>query len=65
MTCIFVDQPKECSLCMESRKIHCLLNHTHLKVSTTGAKELHQLLEAEISTTRRVKEKSGQAGRLI
>ncbi len=63
MTCIFVDQPKECLSCLDARKLQCLRNHLHLKVSEDGRKELHALLDEECITSRRYKEKSGQAGR--
>lgn len=61
--CIFVNKPEECSVCLESKKLQCLVNKHHLKISNAGATELRRLLEEEINTPRRYKTKSGQAGR--
>lgn len=64
MNCIFVDQPKECSLCLDSRKLQCLLNKQHLKVKSGAKKELIMLLRANMSGRDRYKVKSGQEGRI-
>ncbi len=63
--CIFVNKPESCSICLESGKLQCLLNHTHLKVSKAGKSNLREILKDECTTPRRYKDKSGLAGRLV
>jgi hypothetical protein len=46
--CIFVMQPPECSACLDSLKLQCLLNHTSHKVSVKGKQQLRKLLRIEI-----------------
>lgn len=46
--CIFVMQPPECSACLDSQKLQCLLNHRSHKVSVKGKHQLRELLRTEI-----------------
>ena len=55
MACIFVDKPKSCAVCLQSRKLSCLNDHLHMVVSENGEKELNQLLQQEIHHPRRYK----------
>ena len=65
MGCIFVEEqyPDRCSICLESRKLSCLQDRRHMKVSEQGAKDLHKELDAEINHKDRYKTKSGQEQR--
>lgn len=63
--CIFVSRPEECSSCLQSQKLQCLIDHRHLKVSRAGKKEMAEILKQECSNPNRYKEKSGQEGRVV
>lgn len=54
MNCLFVNIPKECTGCLESKKIQCLLNHLGQKVSDDGKVHLQNLLTKECSESRRI-----------
>ncbi len=61
--CIFVDRPKECSTCIQSKMLQCLLNKEHLKVKKEAIPLLQSLLAQNINSSNRYKDKSGEAGR--
>ena len=61
--CIFIDRPRECSGCLRSKKLQCLLNKQHLIVRPGAYKELHAILKEEIRSPDRYKTKSGEEGR--
>ena len=63
MACIFVDQPKECETCLDSRKLQCLINKRHLKVHPEAEAELVKLLMANINNPNRYKIAAGEEGR--
>lgn len=63
MACIFIDQPPSCLICMDSRKLQCLLDHQHLQITLSGKAELAQLLKANCDSQERYKTKSGQEQR--
>lgn len=63
MDCLFVSQPKECNICLETGKLQCLLNKRHLIVRPEAKSELVKLLLATIDHPDRYKTKSGEAGR--
>lgn len=44
MSCIFSVQPPECSICLDSFKINCLLNHKNYDVKGSSKAELRILL---------------------
>jgi hypothetical protein len=44
MSCIFSIKPPECSVCMDSFKINCLLNHKNYAVKSNSKAELRLLL---------------------
>jgi hypothetical protein len=56
--CIFVAQPPECSVCPDSAKLQCLLNHSNHKVSVKGKQQLRNSLKVEIAAGRRTRVKA-------
>jgi len=61
--CIFVDKPKECIICLEPRKLSCLLNHLHLLLTEQGKDDIVKLVKENANSPTRYKAKSGQEGR--
>ena len=61
--CIFVSQPEECSICLEARKIQCLLNKRHLIVRPEAKTELVKLLLERVDNPERYKTAAGEKGR--
>ncbi len=61
--CIFVSKPKECAVCLDSRKLQCLLNKRHLRLRDTAREELIALLLQDIASQDRYKTISGEEGR--
>ena len=63
VTCIFEGKPPECSVCLNSLKLHCLSEHQHLLVSESGKKDLRIILEKEMNSSIRYKTVSGEEQR--
>ena len=63
MPCIFVITPSSCSICLDSRKLQCLIDHPYTTVSEEGKKELRQLLEDNMNSPERYKATVDQAQR--
>ena len=61
--CIFVSTPKECSTCLRTRKLPCLLNHQHLRLREAAKEELKALLVENMESLSRYKTISGEEGR--
>jgi hypothetical protein len=53
--CIFKCQPPECSVCPDTGKLQCLLNHQNHKVSVAGKQQLRKILRAEMGNKRRTR----------
>lgn len=47
MSCIFVKPPKHCSLCLDTRKLQCLLDHEDLDVTEEGRLALLKIIDQE------------------
>lgn len=62
--CIFMDRPKECSMCMDFKKLQCLLNKRHLILTEKGKEEIVELARKEANSKERYKILSGQVGRI-
>jgi len=64
MTCIFRLKPYECSVCLESRKLQCILDHPNYIVSEQGVLDLKEQgvldlkeqLEVTVKSKNRIKE---------
>lgn len=53
--CIFVDKPKECSTCLESGKLQCLINKQYLLVKKSARPKLQILFMELLDDPRRYK----------
>ena len=62
-SCIFLGRPPICSVCLDARKLGCLLNHRHLILSKEEKREILQLVAEECDSSQRFKTKSGQEQR--
>ena len=58
-----MDKPKECSVCLDARMLHCLQNKQHLIVREEAKEHLRRLFEASMNSPERYKVKSGEEGR--
>ena len=56
-------RPQECTLCLESRWLHCLLNKRHPVVKDSAKHQLQTQFMKILSDPERYKIKSGEDGR--
>ncbi len=63
MTCIFVTPIPYCEICLDSRKLQCLIDHQHMVVSQEGKNELRHILEDSMNSPNRYKTVSGNEQR--
>ena len=63
MACIFIGKPPDCSVCLDSMKLNCLLNHRHLLLTEDGKVQIRAQLELIMNDRERYKTKSGEEQR--
>lgn len=60
--CIFID-PVDCTVCLGSHKLQCLLDHQHMMLTEQGKVDLRQELEKQMASDEWYKTKHGEEQR--